>query len=165
MMNRLIFLPLIAAAMHASVYASEIEKQLMPIPHSIVEGDGTFRIDRSFAVSVQGEARERVYAAASRMVRRLDNRTGLFIHQEFVTPATDPQSSNVIIEVGRAGVVKLGEDESYRLVVDDHSVRLSAPTGIGALRGMETLLQLVSSDEAGYYIPAVTIEDAPRFPR
>jgi hexosaminidase len=41
---------------------------------------------------------------------------------------------------------------------------LRAPTVVGVLRGFETLLQLVTEDSAGFFIPAVTIADAPRFP-
>jgi hexosaminidase len=41
---------------------------------------------------------------------------------------------------------------------------LASPTVVGALRGLETLLQLVAADSAGFYLPAVHIEDVPRFP-
>jgi hexosaminidase len=64
----------------------------------------------------------------------------------------------------RAGQVKLFEDESYRLNVNESGIKLEAVTDIGALRGMETFLQLVTADEKGYYLPAVEINDAPRFP-
>ncbi|HEU5359114.1 MAG TPA: family 20 glycosylhydrolase, partial [Gemmatimonadales bacterium] len=38
-----------------------------------------------------------------------------------------------------------------------------APTTVGVIRGVETLLQLVSADSTGYFLPAVAISDAPRF--
>ncbi len=41
---------------------------------------------------------------------------------------------------------------------------LVAPTVVGVLRGLETVLQLVATDSAGFYFPAVHIADAPRFP-
>ena len=40
---------------------------------------------------------------------------------------------------------------------------LTAETDIGAMRGLETILQLLSIDDLGYYFPAVKIDDAPRF--
>src|SRR5205085_6426539 len=55
------------------------------------------------------------------------------------------------------------EDETYQLDVSDHQARLTAPTVVGALRGLETFLQLVSADADGFYLPAVTIRDQPRF--
>jgi hexosaminidase len=42
-------------------------------------------------------------------------------------------------------------------------VVLRAPTSIGALRGVETFLQLISGDAHGFFIPAVEIQDKPRF--
>src|SRR5208283_555446 len=42
--------------------------------------------------------------------------------------------------------------------------RLSAPTPVGVLRGMETFLQLVELDALGFSAPAVRITDRPRFP-
>jgi hexosaminidase len=48
--------------------------------------------------------------------------------------------------------------------VTPEKINLSAETDIGILRGLETLLQLLKVDREGYYFPAVTIEDAPRFP-
>jgi hexosaminidase len=42
--------------------------------------------------------------------------------------------------------------------------RLDAPNPLGVLRGMETFLQLVDLDAGGFGVPAVTIEDHPRFP-
>ncbi len=58
----------------------------------------------------------------------------------------------------------LGDDESYALDVDTQHMALHARTEIGALRGMETLLQLVQPEGSGFVLPAVHIEDAPRFP-
>jgi hexosaminidase len=58
----------------------------------------------------------------------------------------------------------LGEDESYELVVDARQARLTAPTTLGALHGLETLLQLVRQDGGRWVIPAVRIADRPRFP-
>ena len=57
----------------------------------------------------------------------------------------------------------LGEDESYRLDVSPSQARLTAPTVVGALRGMETFLQLISLNASGFSAPAVHIEDRPRF--
>ena len=59
---------------------------------------------------------------------------------------------------------QLESDESYRPVVNGTGATLSAPTRFGALRGMETLLQLVQNDGEGAFIPFVTINDRPRFP-
>ncbi|AUX92144.1 family 20 glycosylhydrolase [Mixta gaviniae] len=63
-----------------------------------------------------------------------------------------------------AALPQLESDESYRLVVNGTGATLSASTRFGALRGMETLLQLIQNDSEGTFIPLVTITDRPRFP-
>ena len=62
-----------------------------------------------------------------------------------------------------APVQALGEDESYTLAVTSSSVSLRAPNELGAMHGLETLLQLVEVRDGACVLQAVTIEDAPRF--
>ena len=59
---------------------------------------------------------------------------------------------------------QLGEDESYRLEVNSTGARLSAPTTLGVMRGLQTFLQLVQTTGEGFAVPAISIEDSPRFP-
>ena len=46
-------------------------------------------------------------------------------------------------------VQQLGEDESYRLEVTTTGARLSAPTTLGVMRGLQTFLQLVQTTRRG----------------
>ena len=55
------------------------------------------------------------------------------------------------------------EDESYKLSVTPSGATLTAATDLGAMHGMETLLQLVTMQNGACVLPAVTIDDAPRF--
>ena len=57
----------------------------------------------------------------------------------------------------------LGDDESYELEISEEKAELRAPNALGILHGLETLLQLLQKDGAGWYLPAVSIEDRPRF--
>jgi len=70
----------------------------------------------------------------------------------------------VYCDHGSAPVQATQEDESYRLTVTPVGARLDAPNPLGVLRGMETFLQLVDLDAGGFGVPAVIIEDHPRFP-
>src|SRR5262249_58832881 len=56
------------------------------------------------------------------------------------------------------------EDESYALEVSDKQAVLSSKTTDGALRGLATFFQLVEGDRDGYFVPAASIQDKPRFP-
>lgn len=60
--------------------------------------------------------------------------------------------------------IALDVDESYRLTIDDSGITLDAPTDVGARRGIETLLQLATSDEGPAGLEHVRIDDAPRLP-
>jgi hexosaminidase len=56
-------------------------------------------------------------------------------------------------------------DESYTLAVTPAGAVLQAPEPWGVLRGMETFLQLVvPGSTTAFRVPAVVIEDRPRFP-
>ncbi|HEV8041111.1 MAG TPA: family 20 glycosylhydrolase, partial [Bryobacteraceae bacterium] len=61
-------------------------------------------------------------------------------------------------------IQKLGEDESYRLEVTTQRAVLSASNPLGILRGLATFLQLVEPGATSYEVPALVIEDKPRFP-
>jgi N-acetyl-beta-hexosaminidase len=78
----------------------------------------------------------------------------------------DEATATLVVQCERAGdpVPSLGENESYRLEITDKQARLEAPTIVGALRGLETVLQLLQGDRDGYYLPGISIQDQPRFP-
>jgi hexosaminidase len=61
-------------------------------------------------------------------------------------------------------VQSLDEEESYSLRVTSAGAEIDAPTEVGAMHGLETLIQLVQPNGNRYAIPAVTIRDTPRFP-
>lgn len=150
----------------ALLWAQKTEKEnqaLMPYPQEITEGTGKFRLNKDFLIQVNAEAHPRLFQAATRFMRRLDSRTGLFFTQHMVTPESKAEA-NFSIQAAKQAAVKLGMDESYKLTVSNDVIKLQAPTDIGALRGLETLLQLVQSDGQGYYFPEIEITDSPRFP-
>jgi hexosaminidase len=96
------------------------------------------------------------------MVRRLEGRTVMDFQS---SPASDTSLATLLVETQGPGnaVPSVDEDESYSLEVSDRQALLRAPTVVGALRGLETFLQLLESDRTGYFIPAVSIQDKPRF--
>jgi len=137
---------------------------LMPVPAEIVLKDGVFRLDETFSLKVEGPADGRLYRAATRMLRRLAGRTGYFLPQDYITADSRPENPQMTVKIARTGDVSLFEDESYSLSISGEQITLTAETDIGALRGLETFLQLLSVDEKGYYFPNCLIKDKPRFP-
>ncbi|MEX6690926.1 beta-N-acetylhexosaminidase [Danxiaibacter flavus] len=137
---------------------------LMPVPSQLETNSKKCRINEGTRVAVKGHPDARLFAEASRFVRRLSNKTGIFLDKQgFVAASDSNEHALVLINVQRQGNLKLGEDESYNLATNENQVVITANTDIGAIHGLETLLQLVSSDENGYYFPGVTIFDEPRF--
>lgn len=136
---------------------------LMPKPLKTELTGGEFRLDAKFTVSLEGPSSERLNKAASRALRRLSGKTGLFFAQDYLSPEKSTGDASFKIKTAKAVAVKLYEDESYKLEITKDKVLLNAQTDIGALRGLETLLQLVNKDAQGYFFPQVKIEDSPRF--
>src|SRR4030095_7914217 len=105
----------------------------------------------------------RLTSAIDRFSKRLSGRTGL----TFVPGlATDKEAATVWVQTSSPGqtIPSLDENETYQLEISNSRVQLVAPTVVGALRGLETLLQLLSADRDGFFFPAVKIQDQPRFP-
>ncbi|WP_301924047.1 beta-N-acetylhexosaminidase [Ferruginibacter sp.] len=137
---------------------------LMPVPALVKVNAGRVGISGQFRVAVTGKPNSRMYSEASRFVRRLSNKTGIFLDmQGYVTSNDTDTTSTLLINIQRPGLLKLGEDESYTLETHTGKIRITAVTDLGAIHGLETLLQLVSADAAGYYFPGVSIRDNPRF--
>lgn len=140
------------------------QKDLMPVPREFQSRDQRLAITATFRVSVTGHPDRRLYAEASRFIRRLSERTGIFLDgQGYVDSQDTARTAALLISVQRPGKLALYEDESYHLEVGAGQVRLNAVTDIGVIRGLETLLQLVSADNTGYYFPGLSVSDGPRF--
>jgi len=157
---------LVAAFMCLSSFAQVNNTfNLMPAPAELKANNNRIGIDQRFRVSVNGNPDKRIYAEASRFIRRLSNQTGIFLDKQgFVTQQDSGNTSaTLVIHVHRQGKLKLGEDESYSIETNANQVLVEATTDIGAIHALETILQLISTDANGYYIPGVSIHDEPRF--
>lgn len=137
---------------------------LLPVPEKITLGEGNFVLTHSFDISIKGNPDKRIYPYATRVLRRLSARTGLFFPQDFLTEKSIEDTADCIISVEQPGKVLLNEDESYSLQVFSNKILLKSKTDLGAMRGMETLLQLLQNDDSAYFLPVVSIDDKPRFP-
>ncbi|PYY20232.1 MAG: beta-N-acetylhexosaminidase [Acidobacteria bacterium] len=135
---------------------------LMPVPAKLESGSGQWIVQQGLTISLSGVDDPRVRSAAQRFVDHLSHQTGIPLH--YLT--AEPDKATIAIRCERAGekVQKLGEDESYKLDVTETGAKLSAPTALGVIHGLQTLLQLVAPGPQGFAAPAVHIEDVPRFP-
>ena len=136
---------------------------LLPVPQSVRERDSRFVVDSTLRFVITGFRDGRLHRAIDRTISRLEQRTG-----QPLAHRRDASSGEgaVVVEVVRAGgaVQGVDEDEGYVLDISAGGMALRAETVVGAMRGLETLLQLVSNDSSSFFLPGLTITDAPRFP-
>ena len=139
-----------------------IKHNLMPVPSSVQFLEGRLPVKDSFKVAIAGQSDARVEAAVSRFLKRLQGRTTLTLVSGMTT---DIAAASLVIKANAPGqqIPALSENESYQLDISSAQAQLTAPTAVGALRGLETLLQLLTASRDGYFFPAVKIQDAPRF--
>ncbi|GAA4295043.1 family 20 glycosylhydrolase [Aestuariibaculum suncheonense] len=135
----------------------------MPWPKSIQENNQRFIINENLTVSIDGEDPKRLQHAVTSFLRRLSNRSGVFLSHGFAVPLSDEEQAPIQISYQKSAELIIEDDESYQLDVESNKVRLVAHTDVGAIRGLETLLQLLTNNDSEYYLPGVSISDAPRF--
>ena len=129
------------------------------MPASVQPGTGQLTINQSFTVAVTGNHDASLDAEVQRFEKQLARQTGIpFRPKPGATPTLQIHADH-----GREAVQKLEEDESYELTVADSGAKLTALTALGAMRGLQTFLQLVQITPTGFAAPAVTIKDQPRF--
>ncbi|NER12836.1 family 20 glycosylhydrolase [Leptobacterium flavescens] len=150
---------LIAQEHHAS------NLSLLPWPKKVIPGNGQHILTENFSLRISGNFDKRIYRAATSFLNRLDQRTGLLLTNKDISSQTNKTSEGqkMEIRIERPGKTVLFEDESYSLQVKNEKIILSSVTDLGAMHGLESLLQLLQSDEQHYFFPQLTIEDSPRF--
>jgi hexosaminidase len=136
---------------------------LMPVPSSVTMTSGTpVRIDRYFRIATVRPADPRLERAIGRTIARLEHHVGVPLSHGI---GKDTTGAVLIVDCDGPGekVQSIDEDESYTIEPRDSALVLHAKTTVGAIRGLETVFQLVSGDAHGFFLPPVRIADTPRF--
>ncbi len=133
---------------------------LMPWPSEIRKHNTRLVVDSELTISINGNSKGRVYTAATKFLRRLSGRTGVFLDKGF--PVENVQGT-IQIAFDEVSNLTIETDESYSLEIKEDYVLIKAKTDVGALRALETLQQTVTSNGTQYYFPGLSINDRPRF--
>jgi hexosaminidase len=135
---------------------------LMPIPARMQFRDGRLAVTPRFSLAIAGHRDPLLERGVARFVAHLSLLTGM----QIASTAESSTKATLLVEANASGnaTPQLGEDESYTLDVDPSGARLAAPNSLGILHGLQTFLQLVEVTPDGFSLPAVHIEDRPRFP-
>jgi hexosaminidase len=145
----------------AALPCGAMELNLMPWPAQVALQDGYLSINQKPRFEVSG-GDERVRGAVDRFVHELSVRTGSPLEQRI---SGAPEGPLFVIHCAGSGlrVQGLDEDESYRLIVADTGIELTASNPLGIMHGLETVLQLVESGPRGWVVADMRIDDSPRF--
>ena len=140
-------------------------RNLLPVPARTAWGLGRLPLKAPFTYQVtadQPPADTAVAAAARRLQGRLRIRqTAAKTSFARVHPAATMPT--LLIRYGQAGRMENFDEERYSLRVTPVGISLTAPTSLGALRGLATLEQLLAQQKKELYFPEVDIDDQPRF--
>ncbi|WP_338558590.1 family 20 glycosylhydrolase [Erwinia sp. E_sp_B04_7] len=154
----------LATSLFISLYAQATPAgnlPLMPWPQQVEQpaSGGSLALDNRLSLRIEGDE---MPGAADRWRQRIGLQTGWQM-----SPGQDDVAKPTILITIAKRVDPLPQpdsDESYSLKVTGEGVKLDAATRFGAMRGMETLLQLVQNAGQKSEIPFVEIHDSPRFP-
>jgi hexosaminidase len=134
---------------------------LLPVPAKVQTGSGSLRVEATFSVALTGHTEPRLERSVERFLHQLALQTALPLS----TKAANNTKATLVVHTdhGSKEIQELGEDESYVLEVSASGAKLTAPTPLGTMHGLQTFLQLVAVSPEGFASPAVTIQDQPRF--
>jgi hexosaminidase len=138
---------------------------LLPVPTNVELRTGSFMLSENFTVAIHAKTSDTILVkAVNRMYQTLNRRSGLYFKQKYISSKDNSDTASLQITVDKARLPSPGIDESYLLTITNDRVNLTAPTTVGALHGLETILQLLAKNKQGeFYFPVGAIKDAPRF--
>jgi len=133
--------------------------RLVPQPVSITQEEGSFTLTDAARIAWEGDGAEDV---ATLLAEELRASTGLPL---MLTESAEEGDIALTLDPD-AGLAS----EGYTLVSDEAGVQITAADTAGLLNGTQTLRQLLPPEalsatvtDADWVLPAVTIDDAPRF--
>jgi len=136
-----------ASAAARAPAAPAADLRLVPLPRSVVIGEGSFPLRGTLRIAVGGNPEDAF--AASLLAEEITSRTGA---QARVVEGTDGE-----IVLARDGSLADAGEEGYRIEAKASGVRASARTSAGLYYAVQTLCQMVRADG----IPCATISDRP----
>ncbi len=149
-------------SLHTVAAQQPMSLALLPKPRVVQpSAAGSYTVGSGLTVALTGARSPRLQAAVLRTLKRLEDTTGVLMPRAI----GDAASGSITVRVASDGqpVQGIDEDENYQLVVTPTGATLTAPTTVGAIHGLETLLQLLQATPQGYVLPLVSIDDSPRF--
>ena len=139
------------------------QPNLMPMPANLQMATGQLVIDTSFSVGINEKNDPQLRPTVDMFLTHLRTQTGM---SPLDMKVTDAAQAKLVVRAEHPAKepLELGEDESYALEITPAGAKITAPTDLGVAHGLQTFLQLVSTTADGFAVPALSIQDKPRFP-
>ena len=150
-MKKLLYLLLLVLV--AAFEAGAQELNIIPRPNKIELAKGQFALDKANAIQYTSGAEKE----AAFLEKALQEKYNLNLS----TNAGKAKKNTISLELDKKLSKDLGR-EGYRLTVSPTQVTIKAATEAGVHYGIRSLLQALHTSE-GKFMPAVAIEDKPRF--
>ncbi|WP_331352895.1 beta-N-acetylhexosaminidase [Cellvibrio sp. UBA7671] len=154
---------LLVTCLFCSVWVNAQMEQLllMPYPQKVERTQGQLVLGETVGFAVEGKKSAATTALVKILGKRIQQQTG----QSLRLKNTSYSNAQLLIRVEDAQPISnyiADWDESYQLNITAAKIELTAKQLVGAQRGLETLLQLIGTDQK-ISLPVVSISDHPRF--
>ncbi len=160
----LLFAAVLSSGLAALSHASDSPKDrhtvsnnstlaLMPWPKSVQQTEQSLPLTSLPQIDISGHTNEQLQNAVALFQTQLAQQNDL---------AQDEAATTLRISVKEPKAALLETDaEAYQLTIRAEGIQLTANSTIGAMRGLQTLLQLAAHNTDS--LPGVRIDDSPRF--
>lgn len=139
----------------------KITDYVIPYPRQLERtGNDFLYFNTDINATYSGKTSERLTEYVSRLVQRIKS-----AYDVYKTDSINENGKELILEIYCESMYGAGvsTDESYTLDITNEKIILNSKTDVGAMRGLETILQLVQSEKGKKCLPVLKIEDSPRF--
>lgn len=143
--------------------APTVRYALVPLPKTLVRRTGEFQLDSKTRILIPDTSNAVLRSTVDLLALPLRAASGLPLPVASLN-TTDAAFDAIAIRLDSGTTRDTSHDEHYRLVVDSTRAALTASTPAGIIDGIATLRQLLPSARSAHWsIPAVEINDTPRF--
>jgi hexosaminidase len=139
---------------------AQVSFPIVPAPVHLVPGVGSFAVSRQTVVAVSDPASAELRGLRDLLATILTKAFGVEV-RVVDTAVRTAQPGTILLVLDAAAATGA---EGYRLEVTSDGVTLRASKPAGLFYGIQTLAQIPPAGASAPGIPAVRIEDAPRFP-
>ena len=139
----------------------KITDYVIPYPRNLEKtGNESLFFNTDIKAEYTGKTSTRLTEYVSRLDQRIKTAFGVY---KTDTGNENERELKLEIYCESTDGISVSTDESYTLDITNEKVILNSKTDVGAMRGLETILQLVQTEKGNKCLPLLKIEDSPRF--